>query len=329
MISRDRMRRREFLMLAASAGVAWPAAAEAQALPIVGFLNSSSPGALAANYRAFRKGLGEAGFVEDRDVVIEQRWAGGDPAKLPALASELVRLRVAVIFAGGPPAVRAAKAATATIPIVFSSGEDPVKAGFVASLARPGGNMTGITFLTGDLAGKRLDLARELVPNAELFALIVNRNPEGAIQSQQTQDAARLMGKRLLVLEAEMPSEIDAAFESAARQKAGVVLMGGDPFLSMRGRQIVALAAKFSIPTVGFQRSFPDSGGLMSYGADIVDGYRQAGVYTARILKGEKPADLPVQQPTKFDLVINLKSAKALGFTVPRTLLARADEVIE
>ena len=318
-------------MLAASAATFHPASAEAQArsLPIVGFLHSGSSSGSAFLYASFRGGLADAGFVEGRNVVIEQRWANGDYAKLPALAGDLVRRQVAVIAAGGPPAARAAKAATSHIPIVFASGEDPVKAGFVASLARPGGNMTGISFIVGDLAGKRLDLARELVPNVDLFALLINRTTVGVTQSQQTQDAARLMGKRLLVLEAGTPAEIEAAYESAARQKAGALLIGGDPFLFIQRAQIIALAAKFAMPTIAVAREFPDAGGLMSYGANIADVYRQVGVYAARILKGEKPADLPVQQPIKFELVINAKTAKALGLAIPPAILIRADEVIE
>ena len=318
-------------MLAASAATFHPASAEAQArsLPIVGFLHTGSSSASAFLYASFRGGLAGAGFVEGRNVVIEQRWANGDYTKLPALAGGLVRRQVAVIAAGGPPAARAAKAATSNIPIVFSSGEDPVKAGFVASLARPGGNMTGISFLVDDLAAKRLDLARELVPSVDLFALLINRTTVGVTQSQQTQDAARLMSKRLLVLEAGTPAEIEAAYESAARQKAGALLIGGDPFLFIQRAQIIALAAKFAMPTIAAAREFPDAGGLMSYGANIADVYRQVGVYAARILKGEKPADLPVQQPIKFELVINAKTAKALGLAIPPTILIRGDEVIE
>jgi putative ABC transport system substrate-binding protein len=245
------------------------------------------------------------------------------------LAGELVRQQVAVIAAGGPPALRAAKDATSTIPIVFSSGEDPVKAGFVASLARPGGNITGISFISGDLAAKRLDLARELVPNADLIALVINRTTEGVSQSQITQEAARQLGKRLLVLEAGTSSEIDKAIETAAMQKAGALLIGADPFLASRRAQIVALAAKFAMPTIAYGRAFPDAGGLMSYGANLDDVYRQVGMYVGRILKGEKPADLPVQQPTKFEMVINTRTAKVLGLAIPPSLLAGADEVIE
>lgn len=323
------MRRRAFLILAASATVARSAEAQTSALPIVGFLNSSSLEAQSRTFEEFRKGLEHLGFVDGRNVVIEQRWSDGDYAKLPAAAGELVRQQVAVIAAGGPPALRAAKAATSTIPIVFSSGEDPVKAGFVASLARPGGNITGISFITGDLAAKRFDLARELVPNADLIALMINRTTEGASQTQNTQEAARLVGQRLLVLEAGTSLEIDNAIETAAKQRAGALLIGADPFFSSQRPQIVALATKFAMPTITYNRVFPDVGGLMSYGANLEYVYRQVGMYVGRILKGEKPADLPVQQPTQFEMVINAKTSKALGLAIPPSILARADDVIE
>ena len=326
------MKRREFMILSVSVVVVRPGSSMAQSAPppVVGFLNSGSPVARARSYAAFRAGLAEAGFVEGRNVSIEQRWADGDYAKLPEMASELVRRQVAVILAGGPPAPEAAKAATTTIPIVFTNGSDPVASGLVASLARPGGNITGFTLLSWDLLGKNLDLLRQLAPNAELFAVLINRANRGANEvSRRTQDAARRMGKRLLVLEASTPAEIDAAYASAARQGAGGMVNGGDPFLESRYRQITALAAKFAMPTITIDRRFPDEGGLMSHGANIPDTYRQAGDYVGRILKGAKPADLPVQQPTRFEFVINLKTAKALGLSIPPLVLAQADEVIE
>ena len=323
------MRRRDFIVLGGAAA-AWPQHASAQSpLPVAGFLNGAASASLNHLFESFRRGLAQNGLVEGRNVVVEAHWANGDSAQLPAMAAELVRRQVAVIVAGGPDAVRAAKAATSTIPIAFSSGEDPVRAGFVASLARPGGNVTGIAFLADDLAAKRFELARELVPNADLFAVLANRTSEGAIQTKNTQAAAQLKGKRLLALEAAMPDEINTAFEIAAERKVGALLLAADPFFLAQYARIVALAAKLAMPVVTWDRYFTTGGCLGSYGADTVDVYRLVGVQTARILKGEKPADLPVQQPVKFEMAINLKTARAFGLDIPPLVLASADEVIE
>lgn len=324
------MKRREFLMLAGSIATAVGGPASAQtATPKVGFLHIQTPEAAATYIAAFRAGLAEGGFVDGRNIVIEPRWANGDLAKLASLAGELVQSQVAVIAVGGPPAIRAVMATNTKIPIVFSSGEDPVTAGFVASLARPGGNATGMSFLGAALAAKRLDLVRELLPNVNLIAIIATRSTEGAAQALQTQDAARMMGKQLLVLEADTGPEADAAFERAARDNAGAVLIATNPLIYRTTVELVALATKYRMPVIHFDRRYPEAGGLSSYGASIPDGYRQVGLYTARILKGDKPADLPVLQPTRFEFVINLKTAVAQGLTVPSSLLARADEVIE
>ena len=319
------------MLLAASAAAVRPGPAEAQSAPppVVGCLYAGSLAANGGLFDAFRKALAGAGYVEGRTIVFEPRWADGDFSKLPAFAEELVRAKVAVIAAGGPPAIRAAKAATQTIPIVFTSGEDPVAAGFVASLARPGGNLTGVSFLGAELAAKRLDLARELAPKAELFAVLVNRTGEGALQAKATQDIALKLGKQLLVLEADTAAETDAAFASAAQRKAGAILVACSPTAYLQYDHVNRLAAKFRLPVIHFDPRFPRAGGLMSYGASIVGAYAQVGGYVARILKGAKPADLPVEQPVRFELVINLKSAKALGLTIPPLVLAQADEVIE
>ncbi|MBM3523788.1 MAG: ABC transporter substrate-binding protein [Alphaproteobacteria bacterium] len=325
------MRRRALLLTALSAAALRPAEVHAQsgAPAIVGFLSASSAATQGPNLEGFRKGLAESGFVEGRNLTIEQRWAEGDYARLPALAAELVALKPAALAAGGPPAARAAKAATTTIPIVFTSGEDPVKAGFVESLGRPGGNMTGATINTVELAAKRLELAREIVPRLELVAIVIARTAEGTAQAHQSQEAARHFGIQIVVFEASTPAEIDQAFESAARQKVGFVIIGADPFISVQIPRAAALAKRFHLPAVYFDRQFPKLGGLMSYGASAADAYHKIGLYAARILRGAKPADLPVQQPTKFDLVINAVTAKELGLAIPPPLLAFADEVIE
>jgi putative ABC transport system substrate-binding protein len=325
------MRRREFITLLGGTAAGWPLAARAQqpAMPVVGFLHTSTAAPFLDMVGAFRKGLNEAGFIEGQNVAIEYRWAEFQYDRLPALAADLVARRVTVISVFGPPAALAAKAATVTIPIVFSVGVDPVDTGLVASLNRPGGNLTGVTLLTASLGAKRVGLLRELIPKADLMAVLVNTTSEGMTQAKDVQDAARKAGLRAIVLNAATDADIDAAFATLSRQRIGGLMVGGDQFLDTRRDRIVALAARHSMPTIYHRRVFVAGGGLMSYGTSIADVYRHVGVYTGRILKGEKPADLPVLQPTKFELVINLKAANALGLTIPPGVLAIADEVIE
>ena len=329
------MRRREFIAMVGGAAAVWPIAASAQqsTMPVIGFLSGQSPDTSAYLVAEFRRGLKEIGFVEGQNVVIEYRWALGQIDRLPALATDLVGRQVAVIAAtagGGTAASLAAKAATTTIPIVFTSGVDPVKIGLVTSLNRPGGNVTGIAFLTRTLDAKRLELLHEFVPNASTIAVLLNPEfPDAADQLREVQEAARTMGKALTILNASNIREIDAAFELLVPTRLGALLVGADPFFISRREQLVTLAATRKIPAIYEDRDFSVAGGLMSYGASFPDAVRQVGIYTGRILKGEKPADLPVVQPTKFDLVINLKTAKALGLTVPPIMLSRADEVIE
>jgi putative ABC transport system substrate-binding protein len=324
--------RRQFITLLGGAA-AWPLAARAQqaAMPVIGFLNGSSPESLVNAVAAFRTGLSESGYVEGRNVAIEFRWAQGQYQRLPAMASELVDRKVAVIVAGGSVAAGfAAKAATTTIPIVFSSGTDPVKVGLVPSLNRPGGNLTGAFILTAELEAKRLQVLHDLVPTATVIAILANPNfPDAESQRRDLQAAARAIAQRLVFLDAASERDIDAAFASLVQQRASALLVASDPFLFSRRDQIVALAARHGVPAVYQWRDFAAAGGLMSYGTVLAELYRPMGIYVGRILKGAKPSDLPVQQSTKVELIINLKTAKALGLSVPISLIGRADEVIE
>jgi putative ABC transport system substrate-binding protein len=326
--------RREFITLISGAAAAWPLAAQAQqqALPVVGFINAASPEGLARRQLdAFLKGLGETGFVEGRNVAIEYRWAKGQIDGLPAMVADLVQRQVSVIAATTTPAALAAQAATTSIPIVFETGSNPIQLGLVASLNRPGGNVTGVTSLIVEVAPKRLELLHELLPTATVMALLVNSADRALAQAQSREvlSAARKLGLDLHVLNASSQRDFDAVFANLTRLRAaGLVIGAGSVFLSGI-EQLAALALRHTVPAIYEYRDFPAAGGLMSYGSDPTDSYRLAGIYTGRVLKGEKPADLPVHQATKFELHLNLKTAKALGVTVPITLLGRADEVIE
>jgi putative ABC transport system substrate-binding protein len=324
------MKRREFITGLGAA--AWPTVAWAQqrALPVVGFLNGQSAETGASLLAAFRDGLREERFIDDDNVTIQLRWADGQFDRLPALATELVNRGVAVIAAGSPPAARAAKAATSAIPIVFTSGIDAVKLGLVSSLSRPAGNVTGISFLIDELTTKQLGLLNDLVPHPGVIALLLNPNfYDVEYQFKGTLNAARAIGLKLEILASGTEHDIDAAFARLPELRARALMVSSDPFLLGHREKIVALAASHAVPTIYSLREFVTLGGLMSYDTSLTDAYRQAGIYVGRILKGEKPADLPVIQPTKFELVINLKTAKALGLTIPETLLATADQVIE
>jgi ABC-type uncharacterized transport system substrate-binding protein len=328
------MRRREFITLLGGAAAAWPRAARAQqsAMPVVGFLNTQSPDEFREPLRGFRQGLKESGgYVEGDNVAIEYRWAENQLDRLPAFASELASRRVSVIAAISPPSISAAKAATTTIPIVFLVGEDPVKLGFVTSLARPGGNLTGINFLTSEVAAKRLEFLRELVPTATRVAVLVNpadsTNTETTLQDVEL--AARARGLQIAVFRASTSREINAAFETFARERADALFVASGPFFASRRIQLAQLAAFHRLPATYPIRQNAEAGGLTSYGASLIDAYRQVGAYAGRILKGVKPADLPVVQATKFELVINAETARMLGLTVPPSLLSTADEVIE
>jgi putative tryptophan/tyrosine transport system substrate-binding protein len=296
-------------------------------MPVIGFLDSRSPDTMAGRLRAFREGLKEAGYVEDENVAIEYRWAEGHNDRLPALAVGLVRRQVKVLVASaGTPSALAAKTATASLPIIFITGNDPVKLGLVASLNRPGGNIAGVTVISLEVTG--IELLREMIPTAAIVALLVNPTSSySEPEIREAQEASRTLGLRLHVLEASSERDIDAAFASLLELRASALLVSADPFFSSRRHQLVALAARYASPAIYAYRDFAEGGGLMSYGANIADAYRQAGTYVGRVLKGEKPADLPVLQPTKFELVINLKTAKALGLTVPLALQAIADVI--
>jgi putative ABC transport system substrate-binding protein len=324
--------RRKFLATLLGGAAVWPLAARAQqsAMPVVGFLNTRVPGADPHLLAAFRRGLKETGYVEGQNVTIEYRWAYNQYARLPALAADLVSHQVSVIAAIGSPSAPAAKATTTTIPIVFIIGFDPVEVGLVTSLNRPGGNLTGVTVLGVELGSKRLELLHELVPTANIVATLVNPNtPAAETQSTELQTAARSLGLKLHVLHASTERDFDTVFATLLQLGAGGLVVGNDTFFSTRSEQLAALALRHGVPAIFQYRGFVEAGGLMSYGGSLPDAYRLAGVYAARILKGEKPAELPVQQSTKIQMFLNLKTAKALGLEIPPTIIGRADEVIE
>jgi putative ABC transport system substrate-binding protein len=326
------MRRREFITLLGGAAVAWPLAARAQqpAMPVIGFLHQGSSQPNTHTVGAFRRGLQESGYVEGQNVKLEFRWADGKYDRLPTLADDLVRRQAKVIVAALLPAARAAKATTATIPVVFISGSDPIETGLVTSLNRPTGNVTGVSLFAVPLIAKRLELLHQLIPGAAVAAALVNPdNPNAEANERGIETAARAMALRTELIRASSEQDLQAAFAAVVRQGIGALIVSADGFYASRREALVSLAAHHGIPTMYFQREFVAAGGLISYGTSSPDMYRQAGVYAGRILKGEKPADLPIIQPTRFELVINLKTAKALGLTVPDKLLALADEVIE
>jgi putative ABC transport system substrate-binding protein len=327
------VKRREFITLLGGAAMACPLAARAQqqqVMPVIGFLDVRSPDAMADRLRGFRQGLKDTSYVEGENVAIEYRWADNQLDRLPALAAELVRRQVAVIAAPNTVSALAAKAATTTIPIVFIVAEDPVRLGLVASLARPGGNLTGVNFFSGELTAKRLELLREMVPGAARIAVLVNpAGPDAETTLKDVEPAARAMGLQIEVLNASTSREIDAAFTTFVRERPDAVFVSLDVFLNSRRVQLVNLASRHVVPATFSNRDFAEIGGLMSYGTNIADAFRQVGVYTGRILKGAKPADLPVVQSSKFELVINAQTARMLGLTVPDKLLVAADEVIE
>jgi putative tryptophan/tyrosine transport system substrate-binding protein len=326
------VKRRDFITLLGGAAAVWPLTAHAQqpAMPVIGFLHARSPDDAMPQVAAFRRGLAESGYIEGQNAIIEYRWARGRYDTLPAMAAELIRLPAIVLVAGSEPAALAAKAATSTIPIVFSIGSDAIKLGLVAGYNRPGGNSTGVSMFTAALEAKRLGLLHELLPQAATMGVLLN--PDYSLAENQlrdVQDAARSIGVQIHILWASTDDEIDAAFETLSEQRIAALLQAADPFFDTRRGKLVALVARYAVPTMYHFREYPAAGGLMSYGIDIIDVYRQVGVYVGRILKGEKPTDLPILQPTKFEFVINLKTAKALGLNVPDKLLALADEVIE
>jgi len=326
------VKRRDFLTLLGGAATAWSAAARAQqALPVIGFINPASPGELAQRAAAFRNGIAEVGFVEGRNVIIEYRWAEGRYDQLPALATDLVHRGVAAIAAtGGIAAVRAAQSATSSIPIVLTSGSDPVEAGLVTSLNRPGGNVTGAGLMSTNLVAKRAELLRELMPGAKSIGFLANtNNPSSRFEVGEAETAARVLGLQIRVERAEGERDFARAFASIAQQRTEALLVATDPFFESRRSTLVDLAAQHAIPAIYALREYAVAGGLMTYGGSITDIYRQAGVYVGRILAGEKPADLPVTQPSKFEFVVNMKTAKALRLEVPTSILLRADELIE
>jgi putative ABC transport system substrate-binding protein len=327
------MKRREFITLLGGAPAAWPLKVRAQqpAMPVIGFMSARSPDDSVPLLAAFRRGLGEGGFVEGRNVAIEFRWARGEYDRLPALAADLVSRQVTVLVAvGGSPSALAAKRATSTIPIVFGIGGDPVRAGLVESFNRPGGNVTGVTLLTNLMEPKRLGLLRELVPGVPLIGALLNpASPPAADQQQALEAATRTIGQRIVIAKASTDAELDAAFATLVRERVGALLIAADSYFDTRRDRIVALAAQHRLPAIYQFRDYAVAGGLLSYGVNITDGYRQYGVYATSILKGAKPADLPVQQSAKFELVINMKTAKALGVKISDNLLSLADEVIE
>ena len=328
-----KLKRREFITLLSGAAAAWPLAARAQqpSMPVIGFLNSASPEPYARMVAAFRQGLNEKGYVAGQSVAIEYRWAEGRYDRVPEMAGELVRRQVAVIAATGTPAMLAAKAATTAIPIVFTTGTDPVQLGVVTSLNRPGGNVTGVTTLNVEVAPKRLELARELIPGTSTVAVLINRtNPETETELRIMQTAASALGLQLHVLDASTEHDFDTIFAALHQTPARVlVITGADQFLISRSEQLAELTVRHAVPAIFQFREFVAAGGLISYGGSVTDAYRQAGIYAGRILKGEKPGELPVQQATKVELFVNLKTARTLGLTVPTALLVRADEVIE
>jgi putative ABC transport system substrate-binding protein len=325
------VRRREFITLLGGAAAVWPLATRAQQpMPVVGFLNNASPDPYAPMVAWFRQGLNETGYVEGRNFAIEYRWAEGQNDRLPALSRDLVRRPVAVIAALGRNAALAAKAATTTIPIVFQTADDPVESGLVASLNRPGGNLTGVSTLATELGPKRLELLHELVPTATVITLLINPASTNAeIQATNLTAAARTLGLQVHVLHASTERDLETVFATLVRQRARALVISNDGLFISRSGQLGELTVRHGLPTIFQFREFTAAGGLMSYGGSVADPYRQFGVYTGRVLKGEKPADLPVQQATKVELIINLKTAKALGLTIPLPLLGRADEVIE
>ncbi len=323
--------RRNFITLLGGAAAALPLAAHAQQLPVIGYFSARSPETDVPMVVAFRQGLNDFGYVEGRNVTIEYHWARGEYDRVPALAAELVRRNVAVIVtSGGEIAALAAKAATTTIPIVFTAGGDPVQAGLVASFNRPGGNLTGVTSMMSSLEAKKLGLLRDLVPTADLMAMLVNPDElRAADQISEVQAAARALSQQLIVLRARTPGEIDAAFAALVQQRAGALLIATGPFFVTQAKHLIALAAHHAIPTIYHRREFVEAGGLISYSSSTAESYRQMGNYAGRILKGEKPADLPIQVSAKFELVINRKTAKSLGLSIPSGIHSIADEVIE